>query len=178
MTFYGGTDIPVFLLSSFAKGDKANLTKSEVHVLRTVLGTLADEYRRRTTPHDQSRRRAHQAATEALEIARGEANPGSYRVHLPEEINVRVIRSRLNMSQGLFAKTFGIDVRTLQDWEQGRRVPTGPAQALLKSHLPGTRSCQTRAGGRDRQDIGHSVGVSAKRCLKRPSPRIPQPWPR
>ncbi len=72
------------------------------------------------------------AATEALEIARGEANPGSYRVHLPEEINVRVIRSRLNMSQGLFAKTFGIDVRTLQDWEQGRRVPTGPAQALLK----------------------------------------------
>ncbi len=61
MTFYGGTDIPVFLLSSFAKGDKANLTKSEVHVLRTVLGTLADEYRRRTTPHDQSRRRAHQS---------------------------------------------------------------------------------------------------------------------
>ncbi len=72
------------------------------------------------------------AATEALEITRGKAAPESYRVHLPDEINARLIRSRLNMSQGVFAKTFGIDIRTLQDWEQGRRVPTGPAQALLK----------------------------------------------
>ncbi|MCE2450535.1 MAG: transcriptional regulator [Candidatus Latescibacteria bacterium] len=63
------------------------------------------------------------AATEALEITRGKADPESYRVHLPNEINARLIRSRLNMSQGVFAKTFGIDIRTL---------PTGPAQALLK----------------------------------------------
>ena len=50
VTFYGGKDIPVFLLSIFAKGDKANLTDSEVKVLRTVLRTLANEYRRRTKP--------------------------------------------------------------------------------------------------------------------------------
>lgn len=72
------------------------------------------------------------AATEALEIARGDADPKSYRVHLPDEVNVRLIRSRLKMSQGAFARTFAIDIRTLQDWEQGRRVPNGPAQALLK----------------------------------------------
>ena len=50
VTFYSGQDIPVFLLSIFAKGDKTNLTDSEVSVLRTVLRTLADEYRRRTQP--------------------------------------------------------------------------------------------------------------------------------
>ena len=53
VTFYGGKDIPVFLLSLlsiFAKSDKANLTDSEVKVLRTVLRTLANEYRRRTKP--------------------------------------------------------------------------------------------------------------------------------
>ena len=72
------------------------------------------------------------AAAEALEIARGGADAERYRVHLPDEINARLIRSRLGMSQGVFAETFGIDVRTLQDWEQGRRVPTGPARALLK----------------------------------------------
>ena len=50
VTFYSGKDIPVFLLSIFAKSDKANLTDSEVKVLRTVLHTLANEYRRRTKP--------------------------------------------------------------------------------------------------------------------------------
>ena len=50
VTFYSGKDIPVFLLSIFAKSDKANLTDSEVKVLRTVLRTLANEYRRRTKP--------------------------------------------------------------------------------------------------------------------------------
>lgn len=50
VTFYGGEDIPVFLLSIFAKSDKVNLTRSEVNDLKTVLRTLADEYRRRTKP--------------------------------------------------------------------------------------------------------------------------------
>ena len=72
------------------------------------------------------------ATTEALEIARGQADSASYRVHLPDEINARLIRSQLNMTQGAFAQTFGIDIRTLQEWEQGRRIPSGPAQALLK----------------------------------------------
>ena len=55
------------------------------------------------------------AATEALEITHGQADPESYRVHLPDEINARLIRSQLNMTQGVFAQTFGIDIRTLQE---------------------------------------------------------------
>ena len=41
-------------------------------------------------------------------------------------------RMGLEMSQQQFAALLGISVRTLHDWEQGRRGPSGPAQTLLK----------------------------------------------
>ena len=43
-----------------------------------------------------------------------------------------VIRSKLKMSQTRFAGLLGVSTRTLQDWEQGRRNPQGPAIALLR----------------------------------------------
>lgn len=44
---------------------------------------------------------------------------------------VRVIRERTNLSQSQFAELIGVSVKTLQNWEQDRRRPTGPAAALL-----------------------------------------------
>lgn len=44
----------------------------------------------------------------------------------------QVIRARLNLSQAAFAGLMGVSVRTVQDWEQGRRKPSGPAEALLR----------------------------------------------
>lgn len=44
---------------------------------------------------------------------------------------VQVIRLRLNLSQTEFAHRFGISLRTLQNWEQGRRQPDTPAIILL-----------------------------------------------
>ncbi len=44
----------------------------------------------------------------------------------------KVIRLKLKMSQSAFAGLMGVSVRTLQDWEQGRREPQGPAIALLR----------------------------------------------
>jgi len=41
-------------------------------------------------------------------------------------------RSRLGMSQSELASLMGVSTRTLQDWEQGRRKPTGAAQTLLR----------------------------------------------
>jgi putative transcriptional regulator len=41
-------------------------------------------------------------------------------------------RSRLGMSQAELASLMGVSPRTLQDWEQGRRKPTGAAQTLLR----------------------------------------------
>jgi len=41
------------------------------------------------------------------------------------------IRAKVGMSQSRFAKLLGVSVRTLQEWEQGRRKPSGAAQTLL-----------------------------------------------
>jgi putative transcriptional regulator len=44
----------------------------------------------------------------------------------------QIIRARLRLSQSAFAGLMGVSVRTVQDWEQGRRKPSGPAIALLR----------------------------------------------
>lgn len=54
------------------------------------------------------------------------------RIELTEPREVPAIRSRMGLSQSAFAGLLGVSVRTLQDWEQGRRAPTGPARALLR----------------------------------------------
>jgi len=41
-------------------------------------------------------------------------------------------RARVGMSQQQFAALLGVSARTLQDWEQGRREPTGAAKTLLR----------------------------------------------
>ena len=41
------------------------------------------------------------------------------------------VRAKVGMSQSAFAKLLGVSVRTLQEWEQGRRKPSGAAQTLL-----------------------------------------------
>lgn len=41
-------------------------------------------------------------------------------------------RAKMDMSQSQFAKLLGVSVRTLQEWEQGRKKPTGAAQTLLR----------------------------------------------
>lgn len=51
---------------------------------------------------------------------------------LSEPSEPKVIRSKLNLSQSAFAGLLGVSMRTLQDWEQGRREPQGPAIALLR----------------------------------------------
>jgi DNA-binding transcriptional regulator YiaG len=46
-------------------------------------------------------------------------------------VNVAAVRKRLGMSQGVFARMFGLSVGTIRDWEQGRSQPDGPARVLL-----------------------------------------------
>jgi putative transcriptional regulator len=48
-------------------------------------------------------------------------------VHSP----VAIARYRVRMSQSEFAKLLGVSVRTLQEWEQGRREPSGAARSLI-----------------------------------------------
>lgn len=51
---------------------------------------------------------------------------------LSEPSSAKKIREKLQLSQTEFANLMGVSVRTLQDWEQGRRIPKGPAKSLLR----------------------------------------------
>ena len=67
---------------------------------------------------------------EAGKIQRGEAK-ASRTFEFPEP-NVKAIREGIGFSQSKFAALIGVNVRTLQNWEQGHRRPTGPAKVLLR----------------------------------------------
>ena len=73
---------------------------------------------------------------EAGAILRGEKKPS--RRHVVGSHGVRAIRERTNLSQSQFANLVGVSVKTLQNWEQDRRRPSGPAAALLQiiAHEP------------------------------------------
>lgn len=73
-----------------------------------------------------------QAAKEAIAIARGEADPSTYRVHLPSDIDVKAIRKRKRMTQTEFAARYQLNVARLRDWEQGRSRPDSAARAYLR----------------------------------------------
>jgi putative transcriptional regulator len=78
-----------------------------------------------------------QSIAEARRFVRAEATEG-FVVHefkngeAPPTSDVRAIRDRLGLSQAEFAHRFGFGLATVRNWEQGRRVPHGPARILLK----------------------------------------------
>lgn len=67
---------------------------------------------------------------QAGKIKRGEMK-ASRAIDL-KPMDIREVRKKLNLSQSEFALMIGVSLSTLQNWEQGRRRPDGPAQALLK----------------------------------------------
>ncbi len=68
---------------------------------------------------------------QAIGYGDGTAEPEGFRVHVPERIDVKAIRARLQMTQEEFAGRFGFSVNTLRHWEQGSRQPEGPTRAYL-----------------------------------------------
>ncbi len=52
-------------------------------------------------------------------------------VEVPDFIDVKAIRERSGLTQGEFARRYGISPRSLQEWEQGRRQPEGAVRAYL-----------------------------------------------
>ena len=67
---------------------------------------------------------------EAGDIKAGHKKPSRvYEINPPE---IKTVREKLNVSQTEFALMIGVSIRTLQNWEQGRRKPEGPAKALLR----------------------------------------------
>lgn len=71
------------------------------------------------------------SARQALAYAKGTAETHQYGVHIPDQLDVKAIRRKVCMSQEEFARHFGVSKRTIQDWEQHRRLPSGPSRAFL-----------------------------------------------
>ncbi|MBL7131157.1 MAG: type II toxin-antitoxin system MqsA family antitoxin [Candidatus Omnitrophica bacterium] len=67
---------------------------------------------------------------QARKIHHGKLKPG--RIFKFNPVVVKNIRKKLHVSQAEFAYMIGVNINTLQNWEQGRRRPEGPALALLK----------------------------------------------
>jgi putative transcriptional regulator len=73
-----------------------------------------------------------QAVKEMGSYLRGEIDVEPSRIHFVGEPDPREIRARLGMTQEEFAAALCISVKTLRNWEQGRRDPSGPAMRLLQ----------------------------------------------
>jgi putative transcriptional regulator len=71
-----------------------------------------------------------ESVRQAGRIRRGEMAPSRVTEFRP--VDVKAVRRRLGKSQSEFARMIGVSVATLQNWEQGRRHPDGPARALLR----------------------------------------------
>lgn len=71
-----------------------------------------------------------QSVEEMDAMAQGNKKPAR-KFEFPDP-EVRAIREKTGLSQARFATLIGVSKRTLENWEQGRLHPTGPARALLR----------------------------------------------
>ena len=71
-----------------------------------------------------------QGLLEAIEHADGK--PIKVNMHQFDDIDVKKIRDTLQMSQNTFAVTFGLNLNSIQNWEQKRKQPSGASLVLLK----------------------------------------------
>ena len=72
-----------------------------------------------------------ESVKQAKSIEKGELKPARV-FHVNPKTDIAKVRGKLGLSQSKFASVLGISADTLQNWEQGRRSPTGPAKVLLK----------------------------------------------
>ena len=71
-----------------------------------------------------------QSLKEARNIAKGKVQPSrQFNLNI---LDVKAARSKVQLSQNDFAQLMHVSTKTLQNWEQQRRKPSGPALALLK----------------------------------------------
>jgi putative transcriptional regulator len=69
---------------------------------------------------------------DAITIAQGKADPKTYRVHVPQTVDVKAVRRRLGLTQAEFARRYNLTLARVRDWEQGRSEPDSAVRAYLK----------------------------------------------
>src|SRR3982074_2896356 len=87
------------------------------------------------------------------------------RVRIMVPTDVKAIRAKFGLSQDQFAKTFALNLATLRDWEQERRMPHGPARTLL------------RIIDREPEAVRPALGPQAKTARRITTPAASTPKP-
>jgi DNA-binding XRE family transcriptional regulator len=125
---FGGSTMPLFLLTVYAKNEKGNLTKAEqaaaVTLSKQLLATLEREHERSLRQPDGRPERGTGLRAGREDERGGSPDRGAYRGCCGDPC-------KHGPSQGAFARSIGVAKGTLLNWEHGRRHPTGPAQVLL-----------------------------------------------
>ncbi len=84
-----------------------------------------------TTRRTEVGREVEAALGEVLAHVRGATTLPCRIVDDPAAEHIVALRKRMKLSRRKFADSFGLDVRAVQEWEQGRRVPSRAARVLL-----------------------------------------------
>jgi putative transcriptional regulator len=136
ITWFGGGDIPVFLLS-VCQGTEGKSVEEGAQCACKTDGDAEGEPGWRCEEVEEavmSKKAFDKIATglaDAIAIAKGEADPAAYRVHVPADIDVLRIRRNMGLTREAFAMRFGLRLGTVRDWEQRKRRPEGAARVLL-----------------------------------------------
>ncbi|MBZ5563837.1 MAG: helix-turn-helix domain-containing protein [Acidobacteriia bacterium] len=71
------------------------------------------------------------AMKEVVDHVEGRAALPMRYVEIPQDVDVKAIRSKLGLSQAEFSRRYAVSLRSLQEWEQGRRRPESAVRAYL-----------------------------------------------
>jgi putative transcriptional regulator len=85
------------------------------------------------------------------------------KVRIMVPTDVKAIRAKFGLSQQRFAKTFALNLATLRDWEQERRMPHGPARTLL------------RIIDREPEAVRRALGAKTAHMIRKPAASTPKP---
>jgi putative transcriptional regulator len=106
-----------------------------------------------------------------------EGETTGFKVHVPESVDVKQIRTRLHMTQARFSDAFGFSLDAIKHWEGGRRQPEVAARAYLtviaKEPEAVTRALGRGSVTRRRTSLANSQDVAVLRSRRKNNGTVP-----
>lgn len=117
---------PVFLAAVFPKNEKENLSMAERNALKKRADSIFENY-------GSSMKTQFEQMMDGLNDVEAflAGKQEGFKTHVPQEVDVKAIRTRLGMTQAKFSGVFGFSLDAIKHWEGRRRTPEAPARTLL-----------------------------------------------
>ena len=151
ITFFGGDDVPVFLADRVWQ-ERESQSEHAQNATALVEDDCDPRRRlpaRRNEGHAMSKQAFDKIAaglTDAIAIARGEADPATYRLHVPPEVDVKKIRRKQRLTQVEFAARYGLNVARAARLGTAPLAPRQRRARLPDGDRPRTGGGPARAG--------------------------------